>query len=125
MKKESVAIIDALVVYSNTLLLIIYFSAIETPVCRREMSLIWSTSFGFCTKYDTGFPKYGIEFIVALSSTNAKRIKSTVKDAHFSCSFFFCSFKVLCQSKLFHNILIIKHCVCVSGILGKAPVAQS
>ena len=34
-------------VYSDTLLLIIYLSAIETLVCRREMSLIGSTSFGF------------------------------------------------------------------------------
>ena len=29
------------------LLLIIYLSAIETLLCRREMSLIGSTSFGF------------------------------------------------------------------------------
>ena len=34
-------------VYFNTLLLIIYFSAIETLVCSREMSLIGFTSFGF------------------------------------------------------------------------------
>ena len=34
-------------VYFNTLLLIIYLSAIETLVCRSEMSLIGSTSFGF------------------------------------------------------------------------------
>ena len=34
-------------VYFNTLLLIIYLSAIETLICRREMSLIGSTSFGF------------------------------------------------------------------------------
>ena len=34
-------------VYLNTLLLIIYLSAIETLACRREMSLIGSTSFGF------------------------------------------------------------------------------
>ena len=41
-------------VYFNTLLLIIYLSAIETLVCRREMSLIGSTSFGFAqnTIYD-------------------------------------------------------------------------
>ena len=31
----------------NTLLLILYLSAIETLVCRREMSLIGITSFGF------------------------------------------------------------------------------
>ena len=34
-------------VYFNTLLLIIYFSAIETLICPREMSLLGSTSFGF------------------------------------------------------------------------------
>ena len=44
MKKERVAIID---VYFHTLLLVIYLSAIERLICRREMSLIGSTSFGF------------------------------------------------------------------------------
>ena len=34
-------------VYFHTLLLIIYLSAIERFICRREMSLIGSTSFGF------------------------------------------------------------------------------
>ena len=34
-------------VYFHTLLLIIYFSAIERLTCRREMSLIGSASFGF------------------------------------------------------------------------------
>ena len=34
-------------VYFNTLLLILYLSAIETIVCHREMSLTGSTSFGF------------------------------------------------------------------------------
>ena len=34
-------------VYFDTLLLIIYLSAIETCICRREMSLIGSTAFGF------------------------------------------------------------------------------
>ena len=34
-------------VYFNALLLIIHLSAIETLVCRREMSLMGSTSFGF------------------------------------------------------------------------------
>ena len=33
--------------YFHTLLLIIYLSAIERLTCRREMSLIGSTSFGF------------------------------------------------------------------------------
>ena len=40
MKKESVAIIDALIVF-----ILIRFC--QTLVCRREMSLIGSTSFGF------------------------------------------------------------------------------
>ena len=34
-------------VYFHTLLLIIYLSAIERLICRREMSLIGSSSFGF------------------------------------------------------------------------------
>ena len=34
-------------VYFHTLLFIMYLSAIETLICRREMSLIGSTSFGF------------------------------------------------------------------------------
>ena len=34
-------------VYFNMLLLIIYLSATETLICRREMSLIESTSFDF------------------------------------------------------------------------------
>ena len=41
-------------VYFNTLLLIVYLRAIGTLICRREMSLIGSTSFGFAqnTKHD-------------------------------------------------------------------------
>ena len=34
-------------VYSDTLLLIIYLSDIETLICCREISLIGSASFGF------------------------------------------------------------------------------
>ena len=34
-------------VYFPTLLLIIYLSAIERVICRREMSFIGSASFGF------------------------------------------------------------------------------
>ena len=34
-------------VYFNTLLLIVYLSATDTLICRREMGLIGSTSFGF------------------------------------------------------------------------------
>ena len=33
--------------YFNTLKLISYLSAMETLTCRREMSLLGSTSFGF------------------------------------------------------------------------------
>ena len=48
-KKESVACNhpcpDSVNFY--TLLLILYLSAIETIVCRKEMSLMGSTSFGF------------------------------------------------------------------------------
>ena len=47
-KKESVTIIDALILFIfNTPLLIIYLSYIEPLICRREMSLIGSNSFGF------------------------------------------------------------------------------
>ena len=63
-------------VYFNTLLLIINLSSVETLDCRREMSLIGSTSFGFCTKYDTRFSKYDIELMVALYSTNATKKKT-------------------------------------------------
>ena len=34
-------------IYFHTLLLMIYLSAIEALICRREMSLIGSTSSGF------------------------------------------------------------------------------
>ena len=47
MKKESVELIDALTVYFNTLLLIVYLCAIETLICLTEMNLIGSTSFCF------------------------------------------------------------------------------
>ena len=48
MKKESVAITDApMLLYFYTLLLIIYLRAIETLICRRKLSLIGCTSFGF------------------------------------------------------------------------------
>ena len=55
------------------MLLIIYLYAIKTPICRREMSLIGSTSFGFAENMIL-LSKYGIELIVALSSTNATKI---------------------------------------------------
>ena len=42
-------------VYFHTLLLIIYFSAIERLICSREISLIGSTSFGFAQNTMHGF----------------------------------------------------------------------
>ena len=36
--------------YFNTLLLIFYLRATETLICRRDMSLIGSTSFSFAQK---------------------------------------------------------------------------
>ena len=50
MKKERVAIIDALILFIFTRwynMLIVYLSAIERLICRREISLIGSTSFVF------------------------------------------------------------------------------
>ena len=47
MKKKRVSIVDALFLFRfHTLLLIINLSAIERLICRRNMSLIGSTSFG-------------------------------------------------------------------------------
>ena len=68
-------------VYFHKLFLIIFLSAIERLICRREMSLIGPTSFDFAQKYDTWFSKYHIELIVALSSTNAKKIVWKVENA--------------------------------------------
>ena len=71
MTKQSDAIFDALILFFlNTLLLITHLRAIETLVCRREMSINKVYFLRFRTKYDTRFSKYGIELIVALSSTN-------------------------------------------------------
>ena len=44
-----------------------YMSTIEALICRREMSLIRSTSFGFAQNTIHDFSKYRIELIVALS----------------------------------------------------------
>ena len=49
-KIESVAIIDALILSFYTQLLIIHLSVLEILICRRELSLIRSTSFGFAQK---------------------------------------------------------------------------
>ena len=59
-------------VYFHMLLLIIHLSAIERLICRIEMSLIGLLP-SVLHKYDTRFSKYGIELIVALSSTNATK----------------------------------------------------
>ena len=59
-------------------LLIIYLSAIETLICHTEIEVDRVYFLPFCTKYDTRFSKYGIEFIVALSSTNAKKKKKII-----------------------------------------------
>ena len=45
----------------------------ETLICRREMSLIGYTSFGFAQNKIHDFKKYRIELIVALFSTNATK----------------------------------------------------
>ena len=39
-------------VYFNMMLLIIYLGAIGTLICRREMSLVGSTSFGFAQNFN-------------------------------------------------------------------------
>ena len=46
-------------------------SAIEALICRRKMSLIGSTSFGFAQNTIHAFQN--TVFIVALSSTNATK----------------------------------------------------
>ena len=67
-------------IYFHTLFLIIYLSAIERHICRREMSLIGSTSFGFAQNTMHDFSKYRIELIVAFSLTNAtKNLESGVR----------------------------------------------
>ena len=58
----------------NRLLLIIYLSAIRILICRREMTLIGSTSFGFAQDKIHDFQNTLIELIVALSSTNATKM---------------------------------------------------
>ena len=40
---------------------------------RNEFNRVYFLQF--CTKYDAQLSKYGIELIVALSSTNAKKMK--------------------------------------------------
>ena len=47
MKNDRGAIIDALILFIFTRCCKLYLSAIERLICRGEMSLIGSTSFGF------------------------------------------------------------------------------
>ena len=56
--------------YFNTPLLMIYLSATEALIFHIEIELNRVYFLRFCTKYDTCFSEYGIELIVALSSTN-------------------------------------------------------
>ena len=69
MKKESVEIIDALTLFILIRCCKLYKSAIEKIYLsyRNEFNKVYFLRF--CTKYDTWFSKYGIELIVALSST--------------------------------------------------------
>ena len=82
--KKKYCFIIAVLILFNMLLLIIYLSAIETLICRREMSLIRSTSFGFAQNTIHGFQKYPSELIVALSSSNARIMSYKAdKEKHF------------------------------------------
>ena len=51
----------------------IYLSAKETLICHTEIEVDRVCFLPFCTKYGAQFSKYGIELIVALSSTNATK----------------------------------------------------
>ena len=59
-------------VYFNTLFLVKYLSAIKILICRREMSLIGSTSYDFAQNMIHDLSNYGIEVIVALSECHKK-----------------------------------------------------
>ena len=61
-------------VYFNISLLIIYLSAIGKVICPTEIGVDRVYFLRFCTKYDTGFSKFGNEFMVALSSTTETTI---------------------------------------------------
>ena len=63
----------------NTPSLIIYLSAIETPICHREIEFNRVYILRFSTKYDTRFSEYRIELIVSLSSANATKINKYKK----------------------------------------------
>ena len=62
-------------VYFNTLLLIIYLNAIETHICRREMTLIVSTSFGFAQNTIHDFQNTLLNSWWRCLTTNATKIK--------------------------------------------------
>ena len=65
--------IDSLIQFVLTLLLITYLSAIETLICQREIEFDRVYFVWFCTYYDTRFSKYRIELIEVLSPTNATK----------------------------------------------------
>ena len=49
--------------------------AIETLICHTEIEVKRVYFLRFCTEYFTRFSEYGIDFIVALSSTNATKTR--------------------------------------------------
>ena len=56
-----------------------YLSAIETLICHTDIEVNRAYFFRFCTKYLMLFLKYGVELIVALSSTNAIKLICRVR----------------------------------------------
>ena len=60
-------------VYFNKLLLIIYLSAVETLVCRREISLIGYSSFGFAQNTIHDFQNTVLNSLWQRLTTNATR----------------------------------------------------
>ena len=72
-----------------------YLSAIETFICRREISLIGSTSFGFAQNALHDFLNTLLN-----SSTNATKMAEVGKNAYFYFFFFFffCFFLLLLKT---------------------------
>ena len=70
MKKESVAIIDAFILFIFMRCCKSYISVLSKLICRRKMSLTGSTSSGFAQNTIHDFQNTLLELIVALSSTN-------------------------------------------------------
>ena len=61
-------------IYFNIPLLIIYLSAFKTLICHTDIDVNRIYFLRFCTKYLTRISKYGIELIVAVSSTRATKM---------------------------------------------------